>query len=365
MNKNIVETIAAIIMEDMHVRSNTPLSSMKELSRTERFQAFRRIAGITATVNAFHQSMELLSPQDFHPIVANEFLQNRESFETLMDVLVRDGELEGEFAHIIGTFTLDVFIPIMCEFEDVHAEEEIEIIAQVFMLINMLFEEDVLHIVLESCFTKYNKADVDACDRMSAQLLEILEHKEEKDNQPINAVHTMGNHYENHKEFIVDAIVNYGKQSQSENETKTVQRLALYLAVHAEDVDLIKDKSLSEFSISHPVGLYFTDNHEDIHALCEEIQEMRFEHENAARNIIRHVNNHLEKAGNIPAMQTKADYVKHIYEIFHMLRIICIIRQRQDILNGLKLIFTEEEKERFSSYVSFLNIITLIDIQVE
>jgi len=365
MKKNMFETIAAIIMEDMQDRSNTPITTMKDVPRTVRLQACRHIAGITATVHAYNESYGLYSEEDFHPIIANEFLQNRESFETLMDFLTRDEEINGEFAHIIGTFVLEIFIPIMCELEELTAEEEIEIISQVFLLIHMLCEEDILHPVLDACFSMFEEEDIHACDVMSARLVELKEQQQE--HKPIQGTQEqiMKHYYEDHKEFIVDAIVQYGRDAIGMSEATTVQKFALYIVSYAEDVELIKDRNLSEFNISHPLGMYFTDNHEEIHALCEDILEFPNENGQAARTIIHHVNNYLKEQGTLPTMESKKDYVKHIYEMFHMLRITCIIREREDILIGLKGLFTQEEKEQFSSYISFLNIITLIDIKVE
>lgn len=365
MKTNMYEIIAEVITEELIEHSHQHFNSMRKMSWEVRLQTFRRIIGTMYQMKNANEERILFRNDDIHQVVSLEFLQNIDCFRTILNMLENDEELHGELPHIIGTFTLDVFIPVMCEFEDITLEDEIEIIAQVFMLLHIFFDEDILQSVENASLLYYDENDIITCNSMSKDILNILMGLQESMNREKDYFHTKHSHYQDHKDYIVEAIMHYQEDGNYENEAFRIQSLALFIAIYSEEVDCIKDRGISEFNISFQLGILYTDKYEEIFALCKEIIETPYHHQDAALQIIRHVNNYLENEGTLPSMETIKKYVMHIYDIFQMLRIMCVIRQREDIIHDLKYVFSTNERYLFEQFIHKLNMSTKSGIEVE
>ena len=357
MYATLFSAIADNIVAEVNNTKNPPFATMNEVPKQVQIQIYRRIVGVIATMKTLEGEGVTLSGEAFNQTVGTEFCEHQESFATLLEFILLDEELEGHYAELIGTFTKDVFIPDFCEFEEITLHDEIEIIAQVFLLLATFTKQTIITFLEEASFNRFEEEDVLATDILFVKIMEDYRRnfpdERRNENFILNSM--------NYKQILINNIVNYGQDH--EEASILIQRLALYVALHNEDVDYINNISSSECEISEHIGLVFTDDYEEILTYCDDIIQSTDDYDLSARLILMYVNRRLNQKHSMPMIESIYDYAKHAYEVFQMLRIIAIIRNRSDILIGLQQTFTNEEHERFSSYINTLNV--LLPIHVE
>jgi len=365
MKKNLFSAIAEKLVVEVNNTHNPPFATLNEAPIEVQIHIYRSIVGILSTLQNQEGEGITIPGNAFNPIVGNTFCTHSESFEKLFEFLLHDEKLEGHYAELIGRFTHKIFIPVQCEFEGTTLQDEIEIIAQVFTLLSVQQDQTVLQILQDTCFQRFTEEDLDTCDSIASEILQEYKADQQQPARRRNRrMSTRLTNPDDHKAYTVKSIVKYGLDKEDE-ETKIVQQLALYFALYSDEVNFIRDVPNSGFDISEHLGMLFTDHSEEIHAYCVELMLAEEDCDLTARKLIGFVNSKLTLIDVMPTLSGKVDYVNHIYEIFQMLRITCQIHERNDILTGMKNIFTISEHEQYSSFIDELNTLNPLHVEEE
>lgn len=348
--KNIYEIIGKII-----IAQNAQKFSRKEVventvSEHVRISIYRQIVGIVVSLN-MNKDVELQQRiTTLHATIVEHFQDNLEGFAILMNAFHQKGRDE-EYAETMGNFIKHFFLTEIIGDEILSFEEEIVFITQVFMLIELTTERDFIQHITDELFKTYEEEELSACDGIYQTLMYVLSEQEGQDEHSMDLFMDS----EDPNEVISGEIFQYASNKSRMGIIHAIQRLSMYVALHTDEVDILSSLQNNQFNIQPSIGAFFTDHYEDIFAECEKIINEFPKHPEGAQRILSQLKYHPESKVHIPKLKNPIEYISFLMEVFHMLCIMCRIRQREDIIQRLKETFSAEEQEIFSAFITETN----------
>ena len=351
MNANIFETIALVVVKNnAHLFINRGPEN-QEVNNDTLKRIFRQMFYLTLQLDTFLEREIENNAIAINQDIFDTFMKNRELISESVIEALESEEASSHISEIIAELCIkDLYDSSM---QTMNFVESLEIIAQVFVLVNKSFcfaEEDFAFAEVE-----YEECQHMYCHIMGkhATIAEIIEIRD-------NTFHTTtyGGNAMNAKIKVIDAIINHIPADNLQESIKHVQRTALYIALHSEEVHVLRALNTSEFAIPFGIGITNINHSKTIHSICEYIIANELFHKDAEHEIVRAVLFLLCKEEEIPELDYPVVFTQVMYDIFQMLRISCLISDRTDILEALKNVFSFEEHEEYQELIQYINATT-------
>jgi hypothetical protein len=351
MNANIFETIALVVVNNnAHLFINLDPENQEVNIETLK-RIFRQMFCLTLQLDTFLESEIENNAIVINQDVFRTFMENRELIDESVKEVIESEESSSHISEIIAELCIkDLYASSM---QMMNFVESLEIIAQVFVLVNKSLcfaEEDFAFAEVE-----YEECQYMYCHIMGkhATIAEVIEIRD-------NTFHTTtyGGNAMNAKIKVIDAIINHIPADNLQESIKHVQRTALYIALHTQEVHVLSRLNTSDFAIPFGIGITHINHTETIHTICEYVITNEVLHEDAEREIVRPVLFLLCREEELPELEYPVEFTQVMYDIFQMLRISCIISDRIDILEALKNVFSFEEHEEYQELIQYINATT-------
>ncbi len=348
MKENIFETIALVVVtNNAHLFINRG-PEQQEVSIETVNRIFRQMYCLTLQLNTFLEREVENNAIAINEDVFNIFMNNRERLHlSFVESVQSENQTKHVSAVIAELCIRDVYSTFMQEMRFV---QSLEVIAQVFVLLNTslcIAEEEfaLAEDEYEECQHMYSHVI-----RKHATIAEVIEIRD-------NTFHTTtyGGNAMNAKIKVIDAIINHVPEENLQESIKHVQRTALYIALHSEEVSVLRPLSTSEFAIPFGIGITHINHRETIHSICEYVIANEVLHEDAEREIVRPVLFLLCREEELPELEYPVEFTQVMYDIFQMLRISCIITDRTELLEALKNVFSSEEHVEYQELIQYIN----------
>jgi|GEM_PF-6370358 len=347
MNENIFETIALVVVKNnAHLFINHGPDQQEVNSETVD-RMFRQMYCLTLQLKTF-----LEREIENNAIVINEdvfalFMNNTERFT---NSIIASLQNEDETTHI-SSIIAELCITDIYEshFATLNFVQSLEVISQVFVLVHSSFNFD------EDTFA-FAEDEYEECKHMFSYVIRkhaiIAEVIEIRD----NSIHSnQGGNAMNAKSNVINAIINHASAGNLHESIKNVQRTALYVALHSQEIHALRTLSTTEFAIPFGIAITYINHKDTIQSICEYVIANEVLHEDAEREIVRPTLFLLCTEEELPELEFPGEFTQVMYDIFQMLRISCIISERTDIIEALKNVFSEEEHYEYQELIQYIN----------
>lgn len=350
MNANIFETIAQVVVKNnAHLFINRGPENQEVNNETLK-RIFRQMFCLTLQLHTFLEREIENNAIAINQDIFDTFMKNRELISESVIEALEFEETSSHISELIAELCIkDIYASSMLTKDFV---QSLEVITQVYVLVNTSLcfaEEDFAYAEDEYEECQYMFRYILSKHAMIAEIIEIR-----------NTFHTTtyGGNAMNAKIKVIDAVINHVPAHNLQESIKHVQRTALYIALHSEEVHVLRTLNTSEFAIPFGIGITNINHSKTIHSICEYIIANEIFHEDAEHEIVRAVLFLLCKEEDIPELDYPVVFTQVMYDIFQMLRISCIISDRTDILEALKNVFSFEEHEEYQELIQYINATT-------
>lgn len=133
-----------------------------------------------------------------------------------------------------------------------------------------------------------------------------------------------------------------------------ILRGLLYVAFYSDKVDVLKGLSNEEKDISHEIASAGVELNEQIVEFSQYSITLKDAYDVTESNFMNILQNHLKHDFPLPEHDLEK-FSTCIFEFYQMVEIMLIVNNKPDLLEGLKSIFSDEERDYYDEIIECMN----------
>ena len=347
MKKNIFETIAMMIVQNNAHQFVQLDEEYQEIRNETLNRIFRQMYSLTILLKTFlereieHDMIEI-EEDVFETFMIHQEMLGIEFRNALQSLDSHPGEM-------IATVCLKHILPNAKN--SMNFVQTLAFIGQIFVLLN------ITHCIQEDDIEfDGNEEDIESLQICNSIIKTFAEEVEiiEMIDTPCSMNFPKGDAM-NAKEEVVFGIMQHITEYASIESLKHIQRTAMYIALHSDQINVMKDHTTHDHAIQFGIANIFINNNETIHSICEHLIAHDVLHEQAQEEIVRTIFHFLCNEEEQPLIDNPIDYAHVVYDMFQMLRLSFVIEDRIELINAMKTVFSYEEHEEYQELIQYLN----------
>ncbi len=346
MNANIFETIAKIIVKNNEHQFKNLDEEHQEITTETLNRMYRQMYTLTVLLKSFLEKEINHGTIEIEEDVFQTFMMYEEAIEFGFSYTEESNTHAGE---LIARLCIEYIFPN--QKMSLNFVQTLAFITQMFILLNIKYcieEEDIL--------IDDNEEFIE-CLNMYEFI--INNYAEEAEYIELKDISLSTNFPEgvamNAKEEIVYAIIRHITGNDAEESMKQIQRSAMYIALHSDEVNVLRHLTTQDHSIQNGIAKTFINQNDTIHSVCEYLIDNDVLHEQAEQEIVRTVLHFVCNEDELQPIDNSMEYALIIYDVFQMMRISFVIEDRIELINAMKTVFSFEEHEEYQELIQYIN----------
>jgi hypothetical protein len=347
MNANIFETIARIIVQNNAHQFKHIDEDIQEITFDTLNRIFRQMYSLSIFFKTFLEREVKHETIEIEEDVFEAFMMHQEMLTIECRISLQS--VDSHPAEMIAKVIIEQIL--QKEHKSLNFIQTLAFIGQIFVLLNIthcIEEEDV--------YFEDNEEEIECLNMFSliidtfaveAEIIEIIDNQFSTYNPEGDVM--------NAKEEVIYGIMQHVFDNEEHESLKHIRRTAMYLALHSDEVNVLKNLTTQDHSIQFGIANTIINNNETIHSICEYLIENNMLHEQAEQEIARTVLHFLCTEEEMPHIETTVEYAHIMYDIFQMMRLSFVIEDRIELIDAMKSVFTDEEHEEYQELIQYIN----------